>query len=66
MKRFLNILLLFSTTFVYGVEVNPVSPVQLETLDLVKQINFDQLEGVFYQDEVQNFVLDFDQPKNNS
>ncbi|PZE15782.1 hypothetical protein DNU06_16515 [Putridiphycobacter roseus] len=35
-------------------------------MTLVKRINFDQIGGVLYQDEVQNFVIDFDNYRNYS
>ncbi len=66
MKRFLNILIILSSFYSYSVEVSSIAPQQIDDVVKVKTINFDQVSGVFYQDEVENFVIDFDLKRNYS
>lgn len=64
MKRFLIVIQLLVCSSLFAVNVGPISAEQVKELDNVSYVNFESMASLYYQDDVQNFVLDFDQNRN--
>ena len=60
MKNIILVLLTFLAYSANAITVKSISNLESETIEDSKYINFSSLGGVYYGDEIQNFVLDFD------
>ncbi|MDX1350003.1 MAG: DUF819 family protein [Putridiphycobacter sp.] len=61
MKRFLIIVMLVFAYQSMAATIRSVSASDIEGLDKVKFVNYDQIGGVYFADEVAHLLIDFDQ-----
>ena len=63
MKRFISFLFLCLSVQLFGLEIKSIAPQQIEEISDHIYLNFNEIGGVYYQDEVKNFIVDFDQDR---
>lgn len=60
MKYIFSFFLLVSTFFSFSLDVESISNEVIKQLENSKYVNFDNIGGVYYQDEIDIFLIDFD------
>ncbi|MFK8039582.1 MAG: DUF819 domain-containing protein [Crocinitomicaceae bacterium] len=63
MKRILIAFLLFCSSNLFSTTVEPILPGQITDSPQSKFVNYSDISGVYFQDQVSSFIIDFDNAK---